>query len=298
MPQRYFDKFPTITYSNSTVVDITKRTSFIERVSSNPYIFYPYEITSNERPDQLSTRYYDDPFRSWILYLTNKIVDPYYEWYMHDKEFVDFITKKYGSYYEAQTKVKHYRNNWVQAEKITSSQYNALTSTLKQYWDPIFGYNNRINSYQRKQLDWLSTTNKVVEYRVSNTNFVVDEICDIVFDAYSMGKGQVVSINTDSANTANSIVCLQHVSGSYIDNDEVSILPTSHIQGTQSNVNTVFTEVNLIVNNFSAEEEIYWSPVTYLEFETEKNEFNKTIRVLDSEYKQTIVDNLKELMKE
>ena len=40
-----------------------------------------------------------------------------------------------------------------------------------------------------------------------------------------------------------------------------------------------------------------WTPVTYVEFETDKNEYNKTIRVLDSDYKDVIVENLKDLLK-
>ena len=72
MAEKYFEKFPVITYSNNQVVDITKRVALLERVSSNPYVFYPYEITSNERADQLSTRYYGDAYRSWIFYISNK----------------------------------------------------------------------------------------------------------------------------------------------------------------------------------------------------------------------------------
>jgi hypothetical protein len=62
-------------------------------------------------------------------------------------------------------------------------------------------------------------------------------------------------------------------------------------------VNTIFTSTTSIANNIPAVEEIYWSPVTYYEYETEKNEFYKTIRVLDKNYSQVISDNLKQLLK-
>jgi hypothetical protein len=94
MAQRYFDKFPIITYSNTEVVDITRRVTMLDKTIQNPYVFYPYEIDSNERADQLSARYYEDQFKSWMIYLSNKIVDPYYEWYLSEDEFVNFIIKK------------------------------------------------------------------------------------------------------------------------------------------------------------------------------------------------------------
>ena len=110
MVERYFEKFPVISYSNNSVVDITKRAVLLDKVYNTPLAFFPYTIASEERADQFSYRYYEDPFQTWILYFSNKIVDPYYEWYLHENEFYDFMVKKYGSYYDSQQKVKYYRN--------------------------------------------------------------------------------------------------------------------------------------------------------------------------------------------
>ena len=98
-------KFPIIKYSNAYVVDITKRATLLDKVYNNPLVYYPYAISSEERADQLSFRYYEDPYQSWLIYITNKILDPYYEWYLSDGEFNDFIEKKYGSVYAAQSKI-------------------------------------------------------------------------------------------------------------------------------------------------------------------------------------------------
>lgn len=292
MPEKYFEKFPTITYRNNEVVDITKRVALLERISGNPYVFYPYDIISNERADQLSARYYDDSYRSWLLYIANKITDPYYEWYMHENEFYDFMVKKYGSYYDSQQKIKFYRNNWQNAENIDVSTYNALTVGQKNYWEPVLGYANRIDGYKRKQVDWESNTNKVIKYTVSNSNnFIMDEIVTVVFDQNNTGKGQVLA-------TSNSQVFLQHVSGQFYVSNTVSILPSSYLYGDESNANIVFTDVLAVANNIAEEELVYWTPVTYFDYENEKNEFNKTIRVIDSNLKQVAADNLEALMKE
>lgn len=292
MPARYFEKFPTITYSNNEVVDITKRVALLERVSTNPYVFYPYEIDSYERADQLSFRYYDDQYKSWILYLSNKIVDPYYEWYMHENEFVDFITKKYGSYYDAQTKIKHYVNDWAPSEDISVSSYNALTPGMKNYWEAVLGQSNVPIRYKRKQVNWQVNTNKVIQYTVSNANsFINNEICHVVFDQYANGQGQVFAASGNK-------IHLQHVSGDFYVSDTVSITASSYVYGTESKANVIFTDVMSVANNIQEEELVYWKGLTYLEYETERNEFNKTVRVLDNNLKQTMVDNLTDLMSE
>lgn len=291
MAQRYFDKFPIITYSNTQVVDITRRTTLLEKTIQNPYVFYPYEISENERADQFSARYYEDQYRSWIVYFSNKIVDPYYEWYLSDNEFYDFIVKKYGDYYTAETRIKYYKNNWVGKDDITVSSYNALVPSMIKYWEPKTGASNKITGYTRKQIDWTLNTNKILAYTVSNTNFIQDEVCTIHFDNYHIGKGQVLS-------TANNYVYLRHVSGNFIDGGDVQISNNiSYVYGHDSKVNTYFTDIVCTANNIPDEEIIYWDPVTYLEYETDKNEFNKTIRVLDSDLKQVIADNLRDLLK-
>lgn len=287
---KYFDKFPIIEYSNNKVVDITLRTTLLNKVSNNPYVFYPYEITDNERPDQLSYRYYEDPFKSWIIYLTNNITDPYYEWYLNNNEFNSYIEKKYNSIENAQQKIKYYKNNW-ETDNITidSSAYNALPASMKKYWEPNYRANSII-SYSRKKVDWISNTNKVIYYYVQNSNgFVLNEICDITFENHGKGKGQIVSIN-------DGILYLHHLSGLYFADFSFDSI-NCEIKGRESGATTIFYSHDILTNNISDEEEIYWKPVSYYEDEFEKNEFNKTIRVLDKKFSRTIVNDLTELMK-
>lgn len=298
--ERYFDKFPIITYANNQAIDITKRVTLLDRVSSNPYVFYPYEISADERADQLSYRYYKDPYRSWLLYITNKIVDPYYDWYMSNDEFDNFIIKKYGSSVEAQQKISHYRNNWSNSieQTITLSEWNALTVSQRQYWEPVFDNNNAIKHYVRKQKDWKHVTNKIVRYTINANDFelqslVKDEIVTINFDSLYSGNGQVVKVDA-STNT----VYLQHMRGVFLSNSTVMVSGNSYIYSNESNINVHFTATSLIANNIPAEEEMYWESVSYYDYENEKNEFNKTIRIMDSDLKDVAADNLRSLMTE
>lgn len=290
MADKYFDKFPIITYSNNSIVDVTKRVTLLDRVSRNPYIFYPFELSGQERADQLSNRYYRDSYKSWLIYLANKIQDPYYEWYLSEDELVEFVEKKYGSLYKAQSKIKFYRNDWESKDPISKSEYNALTPSMQKYWAPNYGVGSSILNYIRKEVDWSTNTNKIVAYAVNNANeYIVDEICNIVLQDGYLGKGQVLS-------TTNTIVYLQHVYGSFINNDELTITASSELQGSESGVISTVTNISLVSSNISEEETIYWKPITYYEYETEKNEYNKSIRLIDSSQAGKAVDNLRVLL--
>ena len=293
---RYFINFPTITYNSTQAVDITERVVFLNNALKNPYLFYPYDISDDERPDQFANRYYSDSFKSWILYLSNQFTDPYYEWYMPQDILGDFINTKYQSasancttpgYQLAQQKIKYYQNNWFQSENISVSDFDALPGTLIKYWEPVYGYNSSIIAYQRKQDDQTIVTNAIVSYFVANTGFINDEICNIVFDNNNVGQGQVVSV-------ANNILYIQHTSGTTLANISNNI---SYIYGQESQTNTYFYSANSVANNLLIEEQIYWTPVYYFDYENAKNESTKSIKVLDSAYSANIANTLKNLLK-
>jgi hypothetical protein len=255
-------------------------------------VFYPFELADNERAEQFSHRYYEDSYKSWIVYLTNKITDPYYEWYLDENQFYEFLNKKYGSYYTAQQKVKHYKNNWENQEQITASGYNALTDNQVRYWEPVYGVGANILSYKRKEVDWVVSTNKVITYTLSSNNsFTTNEICNIVFDNYSQGKGQVVG-------QSNNVLVLQHMSGTYYTGNGVSISGSSYVYGTESGANITFTAVNSLSNNIMEDEIVYWTPVTYFDYELARNEYNKTIRVLEKDLSDLTSNNLRDLLSE
>lgn len=292
MVERYFQKFPLTSYTNTISIDLTRRVALLNRVSKNPYVFYPYDITRGIRPDQLANDYYKDPYLSWLIYSTNYIVDPYYGWYLSEQEFNDFIEKKYGSVREASTKIKYYRNNWESQEPLNVEGYNALPPNMQSYWNPVYGHTNLPIHYVRKEVDWSASTNKIIKYTVNTTStFTENEIVDIVFDVMHTGQGQVIS-------SSNTEVFVQHVSGQYYEDTDVDVQAGSYLYGNESGANVVFLDNTAIANNIQEEEMIYWEPITHYDYEYERNEFNKTIRVIDSDFSQLAADNLKELLRQ
>lgn len=296
---RYFDKFPVTAYKNNLSVDITKRVALLDKVSRNPYIFYPYDIVSDERADQLSSRYYQDSYKSWILYLSNKISDPYYEWYLTERQFIEFLEKKYGSLYDSQQKIKFYRNDWETAENLDPSGYNALTPDRKKYWEPNYQNNtSRVMFYTRKQVDWSATTNRIMVYNVENNSFIKDEIVKITLDGNrNFGKGQVSKVLGNQ-------IYVQHISGfydvseDYTEYNESNVITNGYMVGSESSVDTRILSVRTAVVNIPDDELVYWKPITYYDYEYEKNEYNRSIRIIDKDQAETAVNNLTELLSE
>jgi hypothetical protein len=224
-----------------------------------------------------------------MVYLSNKIIDPYYEWYLQQDEFDNFIADKYSSVEAASTKISNYMNNWAGQENISVSRYNSLTIKQKGYYEPVYGFNNAISAYSRKRKDWTINTNRIISYGVSNTNFIFDEIVNIVFNVNYTGTGQVLSNN--------GVLYIKNVSGYVLANTANPITGSSYIYGTESNVNTAFANSTLISNPIEQEEEEFYEPITYYEFERQKNEYNKTVRLLDNRYSSLVVNNLTDLLR-
>lgn len=295
MPEKYFEKFQLINYANTVAVNLTQRSVVLNSVYSSPNLYYLYNIKPYERPDTIADEYYQDQYMSWILYLTNKMVDPYYDWNLDQDTFDAFIVKKYGSYENASSKIKYFRNNWyTQPEQISVSQYTNIVSangSLARYYNPTYlddTKNTIPNGYIRKREDWEYNTNRVVSYAVANGSaFVSDEIVNVTFSANSTGRGQVSFSNS-------STVVLQHLFDS---TSNGTITANSYLYGRESKANTVFTSVTSLANNIPSSESSYWDPVTYFQYELEINEKNKSIQVLDKRYSTKISKELKRLMK-
>jgi len=290
MAKKYFSKFPVINYSNNAAIDITRRVTLLRKVGENPYVFAAKNIADGKRADLVSHEYYEDSYLNWLIYFANDIVDPYHQWYLDSDAFNQYIIDKYGSIQQAKQKIKYYENDWVNKEEITVSNYNALPADLKQYWKPVYR-KTTLHAYRRKEKNWISSTNKIIKYTTANTSFTIDEKCDIVFDSINTGTGQVLSVsNTD--------VYIQHVSGTFINSDTVTISGSSYIYGQESKMNVAFTSSEYVANTIPQAEEIYYRPVYYYDYEEERNQFNSTIRLVDKSFADLANKNLKDLLKQ
>jgi hypothetical protein len=93
---KYFENFPTIEYEGQRVRDITRRNSFTKLVSTNPLLFLPYTVREGERPEDIANFYYGSTDYTWLVYISNNIIDPYHQWPMAEADFNNYLVEKYG----------------------------------------------------------------------------------------------------------------------------------------------------------------------------------------------------------
>lgn len=136
---KYFDAFPTIEYGQKIAKNILARPSVLLPVFNNPNSFYDYVIKDDMRPDQVAYYYYDDPSLVWLIFLVNKIVDPYHDWPLTEKQLDEYVNKKYPTdpvlYYKhkttgAEITTDTYDLN-AQFGKIIAGQYTAVRAVAK-----------------------------------------------------------------------------------------------------------------------------------------------------------------------
>ena len=291
MAENYFKKFPAVQYANTYAVDLTARSVITSTVTTNPFAYYSYDISQGIRADEIADTYYNDQYMDWLLYLSNGIIDPYYQWYLPNDKFNTYLMSKYGTTISnIQNKVTFYRNNWYDGDRLSVSAYNALPSNHHRYYQPIRNTDtSEILAYIRTRADWTINTNALVSVECAANNFTNNEVVYIRFDASHIGRGQV------SYSSSNNLI-LQHVSGTLYANATVTITGNSYVYGTESGSNVALTSTTSLANNIVSGEEIYWDPVTIYDYENEKNESRKTIKVIDSGLSGALSSRLTQLM--
>ena len=66
-----------------------------DNLLTNPYLFLPYTIQHDDRPEDIAYYYYGDVDKVWLVYLANDIIDPYTDWIQTDTNLEKTVRKKY-----------------------------------------------------------------------------------------------------------------------------------------------------------------------------------------------------------
>ncbi len=96
----YFSKFGKMQYgfdktTYKTVTDIMKRVKVRDKVINEMSLYNKYDVKSGDTPETIAFKHFGNPELHWVILLTNKITDRYYDWPMSEQEFELFITDKY-----------------------------------------------------------------------------------------------------------------------------------------------------------------------------------------------------------
>lgn len=288
---RYFEKFPLTEYNGVPSLNITKRVSFNEKVKNFITAFYTQTLPTGESIETVAYNYYDDVDYDWLIYHANDIVDPYYQVSLDYDEFDNYIIKKYGSLRTAKRKTIHYKNNYESDSRVLStSAYNSLLGNVKKYWKPVLSQVG-IAGYERDESEFVVSTNKIETFdlvSISGT-FTKDEI--VIRDDDSDSFAEITA-----ANTTNLII--HHVRGDFSGNTNYTV--TGEESGATATVNAASVAVlNQVIPNDEEEgnETVYFSPVSFYEYEENLNEQRREIYLVDATFREKLNLQLKELMK-
>jgi len=98
----YFSKFPLIAYdmTNTGVYkllpDIIRRVKLRSAIKDGQFIFDSYDVKDGERPEDVAYKWFGDAEYHWVILMTNKITDRYYQWPLSQPQFQEFIEDKYS----------------------------------------------------------------------------------------------------------------------------------------------------------------------------------------------------------
>ena len=288
MPEYYFNKIPTIEYNDTKCRNITKRPILAQNVVSVPIQFYPWEVDSGLRADVIADAYYGDSYLDWMIYLVNGILDPYTDWYLSENDFENLIIKKYDSVEESLRRIRHYELNWSEDDvNISPTHYQeTLAEALKKYYSPVFGQKNTVIAYRRRKEEWIANTNKIQTIEISlnaNTEFSNGELINIKDGGQFVGRAEVLYANT-------TMLYVKNVSGNTTSN-------TALVLGLTTEANADLVETNTLDTTIPDEEFVYWTPVTYFEWERARNEKNKNIWLLDAGRALDVSEDIRVSMK-
>ena len=164
------NKLPDLLYNFSSkpldpdflmVKNIWRRAQIITEFKSQVSLFVEDQVGDGERPEDVATRLYRNPFYNWTILVMNDITDYYSQWPRSVTQLQDFINQKYdnaqATKHHVTTEVRDANNNViVPAGKIVASNfqvayYNGSTTVTA---NPVVSitnamYETEINS--RKQ---------------------------------------------------------------------------------------------------------------------------------------------------
>ena len=110
------------------VKNIWRRAEILTEYKSQVTIFNEITVRDGERPEDIATAFYNNPFYNWTVLVANDIVDVYSQWPRSITQLQDFINQKYdnpqATKHHVTTEVKDAKNNIiVEAGKVVASNY-------------------------------------------------------------------------------------------------------------------------------------------------------------------------------
>lgn len=130
-----YDYYDRVNYNGYNLTNILRKITPIQRILRKINVYYPYTIKEGERADAIAYDYYGSSTYTWLIYICNNILDPYYQWPLDTDMFYKFIENKYGDFYQTQVDIKQYINKNYQYT-IDPSTFHHLNEEQQFGWEP------------------------------------------------------------------------------------------------------------------------------------------------------------------
>ena len=130
MPNPYFSNLGDFLYVNRTregrsegdyslVKNLFKRAKLREDIYQDLAFFTKYDVSGDDRPDNVADLIYGDPTLDWVVLISNNIVNVQSEWPLSQGDFNRYITDKYDSEEILYSGIHHYESREVKASDGT-----------------------------------------------------------------------------------------------------------------------------------------------------------------------------------
>lgn len=100
----YFTNFDRVVYSDKQMVNIFDSIIMKYKQIDDNSLYFRYSLREGERPEHVAHDVYGEAKWHWIILLTNKIVDPNFDWYLSKNE----VTANAAAKYDDINDIHHY----------------------------------------------------------------------------------------------------------------------------------------------------------------------------------------------
>lgn len=305
----FFKKFPKVYYPFPTqdekdtfirvVTDVTKNLRVYKKALNDIVLFDEYDIIDGDTPEIISEKLYGTPYYHWLIMISNDLYDHINDFPLTDYELSEYVTNKYSD----AMGFHHFELNGVQAQPY--AELNFLTA-IKEIFDdslpmiplfddsssmmPLFDYTKL---YQIRNL--LLDSNEVfmiasIGYTVDTNFFSTDErindVSNIMITNESTPFIRITSIDNDTLNAG-----VQIMSGDFSKEFYYTVY-------TRNDEKTILTPVvSFVINENSFIIPDIYNIVTNYQYEVEKNETKRRIKVLSPNFIPVVKREFEEIMR-
>lgn len=281
---KYFSKFPKLYYTTTDgvtriVTNLLTRPDVIKKVIDNASIFYYYDVQEGDTPEMIASKYYGDPELHWVVLLFNEIYDPYYDWPMSYQQFIRYLDDKYT--------------------KISLSQDAPLTGNL------LFSNNSNVVIGTGTQFTTQLSNNSQLFYfnTVENSN-----VYNMILTVKSVESDTHLTLTSNSTYTTNTQIYnetvmtgIHHFEKVIEKIDSFTGTTTTNIYEIDMNTYLRMQDEPLIeVKSFDSGHVVtvttFKRYISNYEYETQKNDNNRKIKLVKKELVADIVKQFDTIM--